>query len=1000
MKQDIILAGVGGQGILTIAEVISQVALSQGLHVKQAETHGMSQRGGAVQSHLRISDAPIFSDLIPLGSADLVIAVEPLEALRYVQYLMPDAMLLTSIGAFVNIGNYPPIESVLARVAEWPHHALIDADRLARAAGSGRSANMVVLGAASRFLKLDQASLEQAMAERFARKGERVVEVNCRAFRFGRTAAAAYLLGLDKGGTSVSVRTWVDSLSAEHLAQPEPPDAPYFEPLAAGEQLSGAEIAAVESTLQNVHDEGRTTLFEHEVYQIIQLVGAISPPKHIFVPKHELLSDQALDSFPGDKVVCKLVATDVVHKTDSQAVVFAPKRSDLVRQEIDRLMQRHADKDVRGVLVVEFVEHTHQVGGELFVGIRATRAFGPVIAAGLGGVDMELLATRMRPGQAVAKAPAADLDAQEFLEQFKHTVAYELLSGQARGHERSVSDGELLRCFRAFLLLAQRFCVDRGTDGPDLAELEINPFAFRGQRLVPLDGRARTAPAAKALPSRPLAHIAALLEPQSIAVLGASATSMNFGRIILNNVIQAGYNTQNLFVIKDGVPMLDGARCVATLADLPHPVDLLVVAAGADQLPKIVRETIGCGKVRSAILVPGGAGETEGSADLALDVQNAIAEGRLREDGGPVFLGPNSLGVLSRPGHYDTLFIPSNRLNKHLDMPARRVALVSQSGAFIVSRMSNLDNLNPAFALSIGNQLDLTLADMTLAVGQRDDVDVVGVYCEGFRELDGLAFARALREVTRRGKEVIFYKAGRTQAGRSAAAGHTASVAGDYDVAMAAAEQAGAIVVETFKEFEQLLELCAALHGKKVAGTRLGVMSNAGFETVGMADALVGPRYRLEMAQAGQATVDHLREILAKGGLGSLVNPRNPLDLTPMASESVYQDAAQILLDATEVDALVVGIVPLTASLQTGADEVARDTALPQRLGTLFRAASKPVIAVVDSGEAYTPLVQQLRSTGIPVFRSADQAVRSLGRYMTFRANWPGSGGTGNRGCA
>ncbi|MBI5610147.1 MAG: indolepyruvate oxidoreductase subunit beta [Deltaproteobacteria bacterium] len=990
MKQDIILAGVGGQGILTIAEVISQVALSQGLQVKQAETHGMSQRGGAVQSHLRLSDAPIFSDLIPLGSADLVIAVEPLEALRYVQYLKPDAMLLTSVGAFVNIGNYPPVEDVLAQVAQWPHHALIDADRLARAAGSGRAANMVVLGAASRFLKLDQAALEQAMAERFAAKGERVVEVNRRAFRFGRTAAAAYLLGLDKGGTSVSVRTWVDSLTTEHLAQPEPPDAPYFEPLASGEQLSGAEIAAVESTLQNVYDEGRKTLFEHEVYQIIQLVGAISPPKHIFVPKDELLSDQALDSFPGEKVVCKLVATDVVHKTDAKAVVFAPKRSDLVRGEIDRLMQRHADKDVRGVLVVEFVEHTHQVGSELFVGIRATREFGPVIAAGLGGVDMELLATRMRPGQAVAKSPAADLKAEEFLEQFKRTVAYELLSGQARGHERSVSDGELLRCFRAFLLLAQRFCVDRGADGPDLAELEINPFAFRGQRLVPLDGRARTAPAARTSAPRPVANIAALLEPASIAVLGASATSMNFGRIILNNVLQAGYDPQHLFAIKDGLRELDGARCVASLAELPHTVDLLVVAAGAEQLPKIVSDTIACGKVRSAILVPGGAGETEGSAELAIAVQKAIAQGRAGRDDGPVFLGPNSLGVLSRPGHYDTLFIPANRLNKHLDQPARRVALISQSGAFIVSRMSNLDNLNPAFALSIGNQLDLTLADLTAAVGQRDDIDVVGVYCEGFRDLDGLAFARALREVTRRGKEVIFYKAGRTQAGRTAAAGHTASVAGDYDVALAAAEQAGAIVVETFKEFEQLLELCAALHGKSVSGTRLGVMSNAGFETVGMADALVGPRYRLELAQTGQGTVDDLRAILAKGGLANLVNPRNPLDLTPMASESVYQAAAQTLLDASEVDALVVGIVPLTAALQTGAEEVGNATALPQRLGALFAAAHKPVVAVVDSGEAYLPLVQQLRSSGMPVFRSADQAVRSLGRYLTYRANWQG----------
>lgn len=986
MKQDIILAGVGGQGILTIAEAISQVALAQGLQVKQAEVHGMSQRGGAVQSHLRLSDRPIYSDLIPLGGADLVIAVEPLEALRYVPYLKPDGVMLSSIGAFVNIGNYPPVEEILAKIAQRPGHVLVDADRLARAAGSGRAANMVVLGASSRFLQLDQGVLEEAMAERFASKGERVVEVNRRAFRFGRTATAAYLLGLDKGGSSTAVRNWIDSLAVEFLAAPEPPDAPVFEPMASGDRLSGAEIHAVENALQQAHEEGRKQLFEHEIYQIIQLIGAISPPRHVFLSRDELLSEQALDAFAGDRVVIKLVATDVVHKTEAKAVVFAAKRHDLVRAEIDKLLQRHRERDVRGVLVVEYVDHDEAVGNELFVGIRATRAFGPVIAAGLGGVDMELLATRMRPGQAVAKAPAADLTAEQFLEQFKHTVAYELLSGQARGHKRAVSDGELLRCFRAFLLLAQRFCVDRGQDGPDLAELEVNPFAFRGQRLVPLDGRGRLAQAAHGSQSRPRQQIQALLEPKSIAVLGASATSINFGRIILRNVLEAGFPKGQLIVIKEGLAELDGVRCVPSLADLTEPLDLLVVAAGADQLPKVIDDAVDSQLVRSVILVPGGAGETEGTGELAERISAAIARGRQQLGGGPVFLGPNSLGVLSRPGRYDTLFIPSSRLDKHLDLPARRVALVSQSGAFIVSRMSNLDTLNPAFALSIGNQLDLTIADVTRAVGVRNDIDVVGVYCEGFRDLDGLEFARAVAEVTALGKDVIFYKAGRTESGRAAAAGHTASVAGDYDVAMAAAEQAGAIVVETFKEFEQLLELCAALHGKQVGGTRLGILSNAGYETVGMADALVGPRYRLQLAHADADTTLQLQGVLQRGGLGHLVNARNPLDLTPMATETVYTGAAQVLLGASEVDALIIGIVPLTAALHTIAGELDLPSALPAQLGALFLSARKPLIAVVDSGDAYVPLVHSLRATGMPVFRSADQAVRSLGRYLCHRA--------------
>ena len=186
MKQNVILAGVGGQGILTIAQAISTAALKRGLHVKQAEVHGMAQRGGGVQSHLRLSDQEIYSDLIPTGQLDLLISVEPLESLRYLHYLSEGGALVSSVNAFVNIGNYPPIESVLDRVADHPRHVLIDADRIGRAAGSGRAANIAILGASSLFMDIEANDLEEAVAEMFARKGERVVEVNRRALRRGR----------------------------------------------------------------------------------------------------------------------------------------------------------------------------------------------------------------------------------------------------------------------------------------------------------------------------------------------------------------------------------------------------------------------------------------------------------------------------------------------------------------------------------------------------------------------------------------------------------------------------------------------------------------------------------------------------------------------------------------------------------------------------------------------------------------------------------------------
>jgi acyl-CoA synthetase (NDP forming) len=402
-------------------------------------------------------------------------------------------------------------------------------------------------------------------------------------------------------------------------------------------------------------------------------------------------------------------------------------------------------------------------------------------------------------------------------------------------------------------------------------------------------------------------------------------------------------------------------------------------------VPAIVRETIASAKVQAAIMIPGGVGETEGSAAIAAEVRAEIARGRRLPGGGPVFLGPNSLGALSRPGRYDTLFIPPSRLDKHWSAPARRVALISQSGAFIASRMSNLETLNPAFALSLGNQIDVTLADMLAAVGQRDDVDALGVYAEGFNDLDGQELLRHIAALREADKHVVFYKAGRTEPGRSAAAGHTAAVAGDYDVCQAAAAQAGALVADTFKEFEQLLELATALHAKSVKGVRIGAVSNAGFETVGMADAIRGQRYEIAMAELSQESEARLAAVLARHGLERLVNARNPLDVTPMASEKVYEAAIRVLLDSDEVDAVVVGIVPLTAALKTLPGELEAAGSLAERLPRVFAETGKPIVAVVDSGPRYDPLVSALRRGGLPVFPSADQAMRSLGRYLCHR---------------
>jgi indolepyruvate ferredoxin oxidoreductase beta subunit len=188
MKQDIILAGVGGQGILSIAFVIDNAALEEALNFKQAEVHGMAQRGGAVQSHLRLSNDPIYSDLIPKGNADMILSVEPLEALRYLDYLSPDGIVVTSRSPFINIPDYPGIERVLTEIKAVEKRLIVDSEYLAKEAGSPRAQNMVMLGAASPHLILSEKNLKKFVRVLFEPRGEKIVAMNLKAFEFGRSA--------------------------------------------------------------------------------------------------------------------------------------------------------------------------------------------------------------------------------------------------------------------------------------------------------------------------------------------------------------------------------------------------------------------------------------------------------------------------------------------------------------------------------------------------------------------------------------------------------------------------------------------------------------------------------------------------------------------------------------------------------------------------------------------------------------------------------------------
>ena len=190
MDKNIILAGVGGQGILTLAAIIDHAAMNSGLNIKQAEVHGMSQRGGAVQSHLRISDNEIFSDLIPAGKADLILSLELLEALRYIPYLSENGIIITATGTIKNINNYPDENDIIKKIKESGHKVIfIDTAKTAKEAGNSKTENVVMVGVVSGFINIDKRTFENSLGEFFSSKGEDIVKLNIKAFNLGHELA-------------------------------------------------------------------------------------------------------------------------------------------------------------------------------------------------------------------------------------------------------------------------------------------------------------------------------------------------------------------------------------------------------------------------------------------------------------------------------------------------------------------------------------------------------------------------------------------------------------------------------------------------------------------------------------------------------------------------------------------------------------------------------------------------------------------------------------------
>jgi len=739
----------------------------------------------------------------------------------------------------------------------------------------------------------------------------------------------------------------------------------------------------IKEIFKKAYDESRKNLTEIEVYEIFKILG-LDVPKYFCIKKdgniEKFLNDISYIKTP--RIVLKIISSINLHKTDSGGVKVVENSYNKLKEASIELLKFN---DIDGIMGVEFISHSpFSLGEELLLGARSDDAYGPIIALGPGGTHTESFVKTLNKEFGVSFMPVLsvkdDRDISSFID---GCWILNYCFGKVRGLKPLIDKSEVSKWISRVSDLVKRF--NDSSDDFAIEEVEINPLALSNRKLYSLDGVLRFRKSKKFkrnIPSRD--SIRSIVDPASIAVIGVSEKKINMARIILNNTIKAGFSQDKIFVIKDGVKEIDGVKAYPNINSLPFKIDMCVVAVSVDNVIDVLKEIRDSGKVNGVVLITGGIGEKSGSENIATNLISIIEEAREKNQSFALN-GGNCMGIVLNRAKVNTFFIPEYKmkypLGKNPNMA--KTAFVSQSGAFVISTLTRIPHIIPDYTITVGNQQDITVVDY-LDYFVDSDIEVILSYIEGFKYEDGIRLIDIIKRAKEKGKTVVLYKAGRTSLGQKAVMGHTASIAGDYLVSEKLLSLAGAIVCDNFDEFCDMAFLSTYL-AKKNLSRETFMVSNAGFETTGMADNI-----KILNAKApSQSLKSKVDEILKKHKLDSLVDFKNPMDITPMAGDEAISDIIESILKSCEYQNLLVSMVPLTPSMNT----LPQSSNYPDKLEKSFlnkvslmiKETKKSVIFCVASGSLYDPYVDYAIEKGFVVFRDADRMVRSFEKYISFR---------------
>jgi 3-hydroxypropionyl-CoA synthetase (ADP-forming) len=739
-------------------------------------------------------------------------------------------------------------------------------------------------------------------------------------------------------------------------------------------------ILRIDGILAAAQQEGRNTLYEHEVYGILQTIG-LKVPRHRFVRDPSEITAEVLSAV-GHTVVVKVVSPGIPHKqkiggvrrvaaTDPLYVQFVLTR---MREEILSHFAPDDAPEITGFLLVEYVPHTQAIGYEVLIGFREDPAFGPVLTVSKGGDDAEFFATHYDPAN-LFLPPMEYPDALALMHSLHIRHKFEQI-----GHLEYLE--HMARAVAGMSLLAFHYSPTAAEPQFVFTSFEVNPFVIsKDNRFVALDGLAEFRAASEVdnwAPGANRVNLEALFRPRGVAVIGVSAdrSKYSLGRDVAELLHDLGRDDLLLINPKGGALHFGETEypLYPSLADLPNPVELVVYAAPAQSAPEFLRSLAG-GTIRAVILIPGVPASVP-YMDYARQLRGAVPPG-IR------ILGPNCMGVYFAPETnggavskgVNTLFINEKRLEVRSSKRSNAV-LLTQSGALAVTALDKLRGCRPFRAVvSFGNKFDVKVSDLLAYFEDDPSVGVVSLYLEGFDAGEGRRFydmARGMRT------PIVAYKAGRTQAGARSAASHTASMSGSYEVFRAACQQAGVILAETIEEYYDLVKTFALLVAKPPAGNRVAGVVNAGFESTMGADELKG----LTQAQLSPGTIERLNAINRFG----LVDTSSPfLDITPMADDRMYADFVKAVIRDPGVDCVFVAVVPHAVSLKTDPETCRDSDGLASLLLGLAAQHDKPMVVSVNAGRYYADFVSLLEEGGLPVYGDIRSAISSLDTFVSHR---------------